>query len=220
MWDALRAHRPGLWIDNCASGGRRIDLESIMRSVPLWRSDTSCSPGHPDWNQTQTYGLSLYIPLFTAAVWVTDAYDVRSAATGGLICQFDVLNPEFSVAKAAAALAEVKENQKYWYGDFYPLARCDLGADQWAAYQFHRADLDAGLVLAFRRAECNYPAMSVALRGIKPGRQYAVEFIDDARQAVRKTVPGRQLAEELELRIPKKGSSLVVRYRALAEAAR
>jgi alpha-galactosidase len=213
MWDGLLARYPGLWIDNCASGGRRIDLESIMRSVPLWRSDTSCSPGHPDWNQTQTYGLSLYIPLFTAAVWVPDAYDVRSAATGGLICQFDVLNPEFPLEKAKAAVAEVKANQKFWYGDFYPLTRCDLGADQWAAYQFHRPDLDAGLVLAFRRAECNYPALSASLRGIKPERQYAVEFIDDARQAVRKTLPGRQLADDLELRIPKKGASLLVRYR-------
>jgi hypothetical protein len=46
-----------------------IDLESIMRSVPLWRSDTSCSPGHPDWNQIQTYGLALFIPLSTACVW-------------------------------------------------------------------------------------------------------------------------------------------------------
>ena len=114
--------------------------------------------------------------------------------------------------QAKAALAEVKENQKFWYGDFYPLARCDLGADQWAAYQFHRADLDAGLVLAFRRAECNYPALSASLRGIKPERQYAVEFIDDARQAVRKTLSGRQLIDDLELRIPKKGASLLVRY--------
>lgn len=31
---------PDMQIDNCASGGRRIDLETCMRSVPLWRSDT------------------------------------------------------------------------------------------------------------------------------------------------------------------------------------
>ncbi len=29
MWDELRARHPGLWIDNCASGGRRIDLETL-----------------------------------------------------------------------------------------------------------------------------------------------------------------------------------------------
>jgi alpha-galactosidase len=38
-WDALLARNPGLLIDNCASGGRRIDLETIGRSIPLWRTD-------------------------------------------------------------------------------------------------------------------------------------------------------------------------------------
>jgi len=42
-----------------------------------------------------------------------------------------------------------------------------------------------------------------------------VELIDEARQTVRKTLSGRQLAEDLELRIPKKGASLLVRYRRL-----
>ena len=53
LWDELLAGHPGLSIDNCASGGRRIDLETCRRSVPLWHSDTGCSPGHADWNQTQ-----------------------------------------------------------------------------------------------------------------------------------------------------------------------
>ena len=39
MWDELRRRHPGLWIDNCASGGRRIDLETLTRSLPLWPSD-------------------------------------------------------------------------------------------------------------------------------------------------------------------------------------
>lgn len=46
MWDDLRAGRPGLTIDNCASGGRRIDIEMISRSYPLWQSDAN-SPSLP-----------------------------------------------------------------------------------------------------------------------------------------------------------------------------
>jgi alpha-galactosidase len=41
FWDNLLARNPGPLIDNCASGGRRIDLETIGRSVPLWRTDYS-----------------------------------------------------------------------------------------------------------------------------------------------------------------------------------
>ena len=39
--DAQVAQNPGLMIDNCASGGRRLDLEMIRRSIPLWNSDYS-----------------------------------------------------------------------------------------------------------------------------------------------------------------------------------
>jgi alpha-galactosidase len=213
MWDELRARKPGLLIDNCASGGRRIDLETCMRSVPLWQSDTSCSPGHPEWNQTQNYGLSHYLPFHDACIWTPGAYDFRSGATAGAITQFAFLDPGFSVEAAKAAVAEAKENQKYWYGDFYPLTPCSPALDQLVAWQFHRPDLNAGLILAFRRPQSPYLGLGVALHGLNPAAPYAVEFIDDARNRTAKTLPGRQLAAELELRLEKKGSSLVVRYR-------
>ena len=44
-WDDLLARCPGLLIDNCASGGRRIDIESISRSMPLWPERLPMLPG-------------------------------------------------------------------------------------------------------------------------------------------------------------------------------
>ena len=41
MWDAVLAAHPGLLIDTCASGGRRIDLEILQRAVALWFTDYS-----------------------------------------------------------------------------------------------------------------------------------------------------------------------------------
>ena len=149
-----------------------------MRSVPLWRSDTGCSPGHADWNQTQICGLSLYLPLFGACAWTPEAYDVRSAATAGLICQFGVLDADFPLEQARAAVAEAKENQKYWYGDFYPLTPCTPGPGAFMACQFHRSDLDAGMALAFRRSECPFPVLQSGLWGLNPKATYAVEFIE------------------------------------------
>ena len=213
LWDALRARHPGLWIDNCASGGRRIDLETLMRSAPLWRSDTGCGPGHEEWDQTQALGLSLYVPLFTSCAWEPKAYVLRSAATGGVITQFDYLNDAFDTDAARAAIAEAKENRKYWYGDFYPLTRAAVGPEVFAAWQLHRADLDAGLVLAFRRRECPYPVLEARLRGLAPGGSYTVERIDEERRTERQTLTGRELMSNLELRIPARGASLLVRYR-------
>ncbi|MEN6338101.1 MAG: alpha-galactosidase, partial [Phycisphaerales bacterium] len=58
-WDELIRRHPGLLIDSCASGGRRNDIETMRRAVPLWRSDYAYeATGH----QCMTYGLSLWLP--------------------------------------------------------------------------------------------------------------------------------------------------------------
>jgi alpha-galactosidase len=214
LWDELLAGHPGLSIDNCASGGRRIDLETCRRSVPLWHSDTGCSPGHADWNQTQISGLSLYVPLLGACAWTPDVYDVRSAATAGLICQFPVFDTNYSVEAAREVLSEVKENQKYWYGDFYPLTPCTLGAGTLIAWQLHRSDLNAGMVLAFRHKECPYPVLQAGLRGLKPQTTYVVDLFEEGYPVQQRTVSGRQLLTNFEFRMTKRGTSLLVRYKA------
>lgn len=213
MWDELLARHPGLAIDNCASGGRRIDIETISRSVPLWRSDTSCWPGHADWNQVQTAGLSPYIPFHAACAWTPEPYDVRSAGTAGLLAQFDYLAQGFSMEAARSIVAEAKANRAYWYGDFYPLSIASSDPEGFVAYQFHRPDLDAGLILAFRHAACVPVGLVVAPQGIDPGADYAVEFVGDDGVARREAIAGKRLSEGLELRPSGQGSSLAVRYR-------
>jgi alpha-galactosidase len=213
LWDDLRARHPGLWIDNCASGGRRIDLETLMRSVPLWRSDTGCGPGHGDWDQVQTLGLSQYVPLYTACTWESKAYALRSTATAGAITQFDYLNEHFPMNLAITAIEEVKENQKYWYGDFYPLTPAVTGKGTLSAWQLHRSDLDAGIVLAFRRGECPYPVLQTDLHGLNPAKRYLVEYSDENRRKTHRTISGRELMSNFELRLPQRGTSLLMRYR-------
>ncbi|MCX8108227.1 MAG: alpha-galactosidase, partial [Verrucomicrobiae bacterium] len=60
FWDELLTRHPRLIIDNCASGGRRIDLETIGRATPFWRSD---GPRDPIAHQCHTYGLMAWIPF-------------------------------------------------------------------------------------------------------------------------------------------------------------
>ena len=75
-------------------------------------------------------------------------------------------------------------------------------------------------MLAFRRGDSPYTALSVKPGGIDPAASYVVEFIDDARQKVERTVSGRELAEEWELRVPKKQGSLLVRYHEVGQPAK
>jgi alpha-galactosidase len=213
MWDELRARHPGLLIDNCSSGGRRIDIEMCSRSLPLWRSDTNCSAGHPDWNQLQTAALCQYVPLNTACVWTPTTYEARSAATGGFLCQFAYLDENFPMDKAKALVAEAVENQPFWYGDFYPLTPCTASPNEFVAYQFHRPDLDSGIVLAFRRKECAYRGLVLGLSALRPQGEYRVEFIDETGQRTEQNMTAAELTEDLVLRAPRQESSLLVRYR-------
>jgi alpha-galactosidase len=215
MWDELLARHPGLMIDNCASGGRRIDLETITRSVPLWRSDTGCSPGHPEWNQNQSMGLAQYIPLFTVGIWSPEPYEFRSGQTAGAICEFPYLDKNFPWELAKKSISEAKENRKYWIGDFYPLTPVSKSLEQITAYQFHRPDLKEGIIYAFRRPECEYLGILVVPRGLSPKETYELEFIDDSFKREKMVVAGEKLLKDgLEIRLPEKRSSLIIRYKA------
>ena len=59
-------------IDSCASGGRRNDLETMRRAVPLLRSDYQSFQGDPRFatgNQGHLYGLSHCLPYFGTGVY-------------------------------------------------------------------------------------------------------------------------------------------------------
>ena len=68
LWDRVRLSHPGLIIDNCASGGRRHDIETMSRSIPLWPSDYSCG-GNEDLAgiQSMTMGMSRWLPVHGGA---------------------------------------------------------------------------------------------------------------------------------------------------------
>jgi len=74
FWDELHARHPDMLIDTCASGGRRLDLETLRRSVPLWRCDDSENPVH---NQCQTYGMSYWIPMYGSGTGCNTPYTIR-----------------------------------------------------------------------------------------------------------------------------------------------
>jgi alpha-galactosidase len=133
-------------------------------------------------------------------------------ASAGVVCQWDYLGEKFSLEVARASVAEARENQKFWIGDFYPLTSATTSQEQWAAYQFHRPDLDAGIVLVFRRSESSYTGMELKLRGVTPANSYAITFIDDAHAQVSAVLTGERLTAGIEMRLPKTGSSLLVRY--------
>ncbi len=213
MWDELLAKNPGMLIDNCASGGRRIDLEMTMRSLPLWPSDTNCWAGNHQWSQNLTLGLSQYIPLYITCAWEPDIYVMRSCMKVGIVCQWAYLDKDFPWDQARKNLAEAKSCQKYWYGDFYPLTLAVDGAVDWCVYQNHRPDLNAGLVSAFRQTNCRYTGMAIPLKGLNAKSNYRITLVQEDFTRQQKTASGQELLDTgIEIYLPAKGSSALVLY--------
>ena len=80
FWDMLLEKYPDLLIDNCASGGRRIDIETLKRAIPFFRSDYQCEFNpNPDVTQTHGTNISRYLPYTGCTSKVkNDTYAVRS----------------------------------------------------------------------------------------------------------------------------------------------
>jgi len=64
-WDELRRRHPDLVIDSCASGGRRNDLETMRRAIPLHPTDYN----YADLPVKQAYHFSLWqwIPCYSTS---------------------------------------------------------------------------------------------------------------------------------------------------------
>ncbi|MEN6459290.1 MAG: NPCBM/NEW2 domain-containing protein [Thermoguttaceae bacterium] len=191
-WDALLAKHPGLMIDNCAGGGQNIDLETTMRSVPLWQSDVECGPPAPgDPNglsmvQVQNATLDLYVPLHATGVWgmENDPYWFRSAATTGVsICE-GIIEPAFNTVQAKRCNDELKSLRELRLGDFYPLTDINLDDTRPCAWEFYRPDLHKGFAMVFRRGGCKQNETALKLRGIEPGAKYRVTFADENKTRV------------------------------------
>ncbi len=203
FWDALLERHPNLTIDNCASGGRRIDLETISRSIPLWRSDWQCGwVNEPTPGQTHLMGLSMWAPLSGTGVLgyarrMNDTYNFRCSM--GPAIQFS----SFSYAAMPiqdnypwdwwrARIAEFRRAAPFYYGDYYPLTHDTASEEEWAAYQFHRPDLGAGIAMGFHRRLSPFLAAKFKLRALDPDKSYEIE---DADSGAKSTATGRELMD-------------------------
>jgi alpha-galactosidase len=212
FWDELLRRYPNLMIDNCASGGRRIDLETISRSAALWRSDYVPGAKGAAGMQALGGGLSLWVPLSaTGALEPGDVYGTRSAMGGGLAALWDVRQSDFNVPLAERLVNEERRIRKYYQGDFYPLTAISASEDAWVAYQYDRPDLGEGMVVAFRREKAAEKFCTVKLRGLEAERRYELEDLDNNRKQV---FTGKELAARLRLDIPAAPGSTLVIYRA------
>lgn len=209
FWDYLLKRFPELLIDNCASGGRRLDLETASRSAPLWRTDYQY--GEPNGYQNHTYGLHFYLPLHGTGVFGIDKYSFHSALSSAMVINWELTGRQGNLREMQKYVQQFKELRPYYYSDYYPLTGLgDLSTmDVWLAYQFNRPEDQSGMVVAFRRKDQTSDKLTVQLKGLQPDKVYHIGNIDDDKQ-LKKT--GRELSEGFAIEIKEAPGSVVFRY--------
>jgi alpha-galactosidase len=206
-WDEILRRNPGVYIDSCASGGRRNDLETLRRAVPLLRSDWF-TPAEVQ--QAMTMGISLWIPYHGSGMGPSDVYWYRSCIFPASRIGIDTRKTDQDYALLKKMIAEFHEVEKYLLGDFYPLTSYSLETDVWAAWQYDRPEMGEGIVQVFRRDASPYEAAHFPLRGLDPNAKYRLKDFD-------KTEPteaaGKDLMETgLPISLPQRRSSCLIQY--------
>jgi len=214
LWDALLSKYPHLLIDNCASGGRRFELESIKRTIPFFRSDYQCG-FNTDPDVTQCHNtISEYLPYNGCTTKIkSDTYAARStySSAWGLACwncRSQSMNEE-DLQWVSRISHEYKLLQPYFSCDYYSLASAGYDKSSWAVWQYDRPEKNDGIILAFRRAASEISLMGFSVSAVKPGMRYILRDMDTDEEW---TLSSREFAE-LTIRIPQKYMSRVILYR-------
>jgi len=210
-WDELRRRHPDMLIDTCASGGRRNDLETLRRSVPLLRSDYILEPVS---QQLHTYGIAFWIPFYGTGVNSADAYVFRSQMCPDITCCYDMRDRQGDYASVRRLYKQWRKIGEYYSGDYYPLTPYSTENTAWMAWQFDRPDLGEGMVQAFRRADSFYESARLKLRGLDPKARYRVRNLDAPRA---REFTGRELMDNgLVLAIGQQPGAVIITYQRVA----
>ncbi|OQB37031.1 MAG: Alpha-galactosidase [Candidatus Hydrogenedentes bacterium ADurb.Bin179] len=217
-WDDMRMNHPNIAIDNCASGGGRIDLELCSRSIPLWRTDATITPlMNRDLhqaalqNQVMTAGLSRYVPFNVSGQMGADPYNFRSAFNAGISFCEDVRPNNYPRETLRNAIAEGKRIRKYYFGNQYALTDITTSPKDWCVLQYHRPAEGDGMIMAFRRHESPFTGFACDLHEIEDAAEYTVTLSSGFTPGPVRSITGAAL-RGMVLNIDESPGSLLLEY--------
>ena len=210
LYDEILRRNPGVLIDNCCAGGRRNDLATLRRSVPLWRSDLWDVPTPM---QSMTYGMAMWIPYFGHMSRRFDTYTFRSNMYPSGVMDFNILNKDMNYELFRKLLNELRMVSDNFLGDYYPLLPYSLDETVWMAWQFDRPEVGQGIVQVFRRPGSDVFGRNIKLKGLNPNANYTLKNMDHKDSW---TATGKELIEKgINLSINQKPAAIVITYKIL-----
>lgn len=212
-WDELINRNPGLWMDSCASGGRRNDPETMRRGVPLHYTDVGY--GDHAIKQKQHRYMFEWIPYFRAhnrswdvngeMVWFSDdpfynfhvddfCYQLACAPALTDIIVYDADDKSFEIAR---------RNHPIWRraarfmtkADYYPLTEPRFNLEDFYAMEFYEPKTKSGFFQVVSNIKVKEPSFTVRLT-LDDGIDYKVE---NSATGETRIISGKQLSEGLEV---------------------
>ena len=216
FWQDLRKRFPDLFIDNCSSGGRKLDYKTASLAFPLCQSDYGCFlTNEVECVQLENLYLDEWLPLHGTLNWgPDDPYHMACGMGGGLgskVWQFNGREPkpDHDYDRHRKLLEWGKQLRDiHLTGDVYPLVEApENDWTKWNGQQIHDPQKNSGMVQLFRRKNSPDPEFQMKLAGLDPEAAYNVEFFTGEKQ----TLSGRELAS-MTVRLEQPRSFQLIRY--------
>jgi alpha-galactosidase len=216
-WDDLLARNPGLWIDSCASGGRRNDFETMRRSVPLHYTDYGYGD-HPVKLSFQ-HTMFEWLPYFKEVTlswdlagkvrWdrEVDSFSYHCGLGPMIIPALDIRRDDYDVELAKRMLVIWRRAAELMLrGDYYPLTPLHRTADRWVARQFDCPESGIGFIQGIRLPACPDESLVVHPQALRRDAGYVFENPETGES---REIPGRSiLSEGFTFSLPKRQGAI------------
>lgn len=229
LWDAILADCAArgkcTYIDSCAGGGGRNDLETMRRAVPFLRSDADRTT--LPLRLSMTWGFARWIPFHGTHTKETpwsehaasrgrgpDEYAFRSSFVP--ILMYDEAfthNGQFDFALLRRNIAEWRSVCPLLVRDFYPLTPWHDPSfeDGWTVFAYDAPELGESVVLAMRMPKAAEKTFTAKLKFADPKAIYELKDADTGRARM---LSGTDLRERgFAITLDKPRSSALVRIR-------
>ncbi len=233
LWDGIidycAKHGKCTFVDSCASGGGRNDIESMRRGVPVMRSDYDRTT--IPLRLSMTWSLCKWIPFhgtFTKEASRGNNFNANGPGSDVYVSRASYLpiynnisaftqNKELDYDLMRRNITEWKSVRHLLTRDFYALTpwHGPKFDDGWTVFAYDAPDIGESIVLAFRMAKAKESDFIVKLPFPRLDSSYTLTDADSGRV---QTLTGWKLRKGLKVMLPTARSSALIRIKRTGKA--